>query len=127
MGLVVPWPGSLLVWTLLPILYSRIIAYEEEILSARFGSAYSQYSSGVPRLRWKISASNTGGAGVFTWKEGLFNNFIYLPLIPGFLVCASTGVLWHGVAVGAIGPLAWIVLHFWRNFKPGGLSRKGGT
>jgi hypothetical protein len=35
-----------------------------------------------------------------------------------------TGVLWHGVAVGAVGPVAWVAVHFWRNFRKGGLHER---
>jgi len=125
MGLVVPELGTLVVWTLLALIYPRIIAYEEQTLSAKYGARYADYAARVPRLGWRIDPYRSEGTNAaFSFREGLLNNFLYLPLIPGFLVAAATGVLWHGVAVGAIGPVAWIVQHFWRNFKPGGLARK---
>jgi protein-S-isoprenylcysteine O-methyltransferase Ste14 len=126
MGLVVPWPGALLVWLLLRLAYPRIIAHEEANLRAAFGARYDEYAHHVDRLDWSFKAwrgERRGGA--FSWREGLTNNFIYLPLVPGFVVCALTGALWHGVAVGAAGPVGWIALHFWRNYNRGGLARRG--
>jgi len=123
MGLVVPLPGSLLVWFLLLALYPKLMAYEEWNLTQNLGQPYRDYCCRVPRLIWRFSASPFPPSGNrFDLSEGLVNNFIYLPLVPGFLVCAATGRLWHGVAVGAVGPLGWIALHFWRNFKRGGLA-----
>ncbi len=125
MGFVVPWPGALLMWALLALVYPRVMAHEEANLTGKLGEVYVQFKRHVPRLSWRFSGWHGGhAAGAFSWREGLENNFIYLPLVPGFVVCALTGVLWHGVAVGAIGPLGWVALHFWRNFKPGGLARQ---
>ncbi len=129
MGLVVPWPGSVLVWTLLALIYPRLMAYEEKNLLASLGGSYAEFQKHVPRFGWRVPAYRPEGkaaSGAFDWREGLANNFIYIPLIPGFAVCAVTGVLWHGVAVGAVGPLGWIALHFWQNFKSGGLAEKSG-
>ena len=129
MGLVVPWPGSLTVWILLALIYPRLMHYEEQNLLTSLGDSYAQFQNEVPRFGWRMRAYRPEGekvTGAFDWREGIANNFIYLPLIPGFFVCAATGTLWHGVAVGAIGPVAWIALHFWRNFKPGGLAEKAG-
>jgi len=126
MGLVVPWPGTLLVWLLLALIYPPIMAFEEKRLAAQIGEAYIKFKQEVPRLGWRWKSYRPEKVtGMFDCREGLINNFIYLPLIPGFLVSAATGVLWHGVAVGAIGPVGWVLLHFWRNFRPGGLARKG--
>jgi protein-S-isoprenylcysteine O-methyltransferase Ste14 len=126
MGLVVPWPGAAVVWALLLLTYPRVIAHEEANLTVARGPAYEAFIREVPRLGWRMPAWRDGqGGGAFSWREGLTNNFIYLPLVPGFVVCALTGVLWHGVAVGAIGPLGWVALHFWKNFKPGGLAHRG--
>lgn len=126
MGLVVPWPGTLLVWLSLAIVYPQVIAFEESRLRDSLGALYQAYIDNVPRLSWRRTAwRGEGASAAFSWREGLLNNFIYLPLVPGFIVCAVTGVLWHGVAVGAAGPVGWVALHFWRNFKPGGLARRG--
>jgi len=128
MGLVVPWPGTILVWLLQALIYPRLIAFEQERLLAQLGEPYRRFIDNVPRLGWRCTAYRPEKqSGAFSWREGLTNNFIYLPLIPGFVVCALTGVLWHGVAVGASGPVGWVLLHFWRNFKPGGLARRGRT
>ncbi len=129
MGLVVPWPGTITVWLLLALIYPRLMSHEEENLLASLGESYAKFQSEVPRVGWRILAyrpDESKSAGSFDWREGVANNFIYLPLIPGFAVCAATGVLWHGVAVGAVGPIAWVALHFWQNFKPGGLAEKSG-
>ncbi|MDP8222471.1 MAG: isoprenylcysteine carboxylmethyltransferase family protein [Candidatus Lernaella stagnicola] len=127
MALVVPWPGAVLVCLLLPATYLAVMSYEEERLTAELGEPYVEFKQAVPRLAWKFAPWRDGrGGGAFSWREGLENNFIYLPLVPGFVVCAVTGVLWHGVLVGAIGPVGWVALHFWRNFKPGGLARREG-
>ncbi|NLH47169.1 MAG: isoprenylcysteine carboxylmethyltransferase family protein [Myxococcales bacterium] len=125
MGLVVPPPGSLVVWLLLVYVYPRIMSYEEESLGRALGEPYLEYQRRVARLDWSFRPLVPPTTGVFSWREGLLNNFIYLPLVPGFLVCALTGVLWHGVLVGAAGPLGWVGLHFWRNFKKDGLTRDG--
>lgn len=123
MGLVVPWPGTILIAVLLIVIYANIIRHEERALGEAQKQRYADFLRHVPRLGWRLSGYRTENAeGRFSFREGIVNNFIYLPLVPGFLVCALTGRLWHGVAVGAIGPLGWVVLHFWQNFKPGGLA-----
>jgi protein-S-isoprenylcysteine O-methyltransferase Ste14 len=125
MALVVPWPGSVLVLFLLATIYPLVMSHEERSLAAALGQPYVNYKDSVRRLIPRLTRYNGGvGGGAFDLREGLVNNFIYLPLIPGFAVSAVTGTLWHGVAVGAIGPLGWVALHFWRNFKPGGLAEK---
>jgi len=125
MGFVVPWPGTLLVWLLLPVIYGSVISHEERQLGEAFKTAYTAYRHNVPRLGWRFSAWRSTGAPVrFRPAEGVVNNFLYLPLIPGFLVSAATGNLWHGVLVGAAGPVGWVILHFWRNFRQGGLARR---
>ncbi|MCZ7585256.1 MAG: isoprenylcysteine carboxylmethyltransferase family protein [Deltaproteobacteria bacterium] len=123
MALVVPWPGTVAMVLLLALVYPRVIAYEEKNLAASLGEAYGDYRYHVPRLGWRVSAYGAGSARGVRWAEGVANNFLYLPIVPGFVVCAWTGVLWHGVAVGAIGPVAWVALHFWRNYRRGGLAR----
>lgn len=124
MGLVVPWVGTFVVWGLLLVTYPRVMGHEEINLAGRLGEPYEEFRRNVPRLAWRFWPWTGGrGDGHFVWAEGLVNNFLYLPLVPGFVLCALTGVLWHGVAVGAIGPAGWVALHFWRNFKPGGLAR----
>ncbi len=128
MGLVVPWPGALAVWLLLALAYPRITAHEEASLGAAFGEAYRQYRNSVPRLLWRRAAWGAPSAGAtFSWREGVANNFLYLPLAPGFAVAALTGSLWRGVAVGASGPVGWVALHFWRNFRKDGLARRNGA
>jgi protein-S-isoprenylcysteine O-methyltransferase Ste14 len=126
MGLVTPWPGLVAVIVLLMWVYPRVIAHEEANLHRAFGGVYDDYRHAVPRLTW--SRRPWMGAAccerLFSWREGLANNFLYLPLIPGFVVCALTGVLWHGVAVGAVGPVAWVAVHFWRNFRKGDLHER---
>lgn len=117
MGLVVPWTGALAVWILLAVVYARVMRYEEGVLSQSHGEAYDAFRDAVPRLVWRVRPYAAGRKDVsFRWREGLVNNFLYLPMVPGFAVCALTGVLWHGVAVGAIGPVGWVALHFRRNF-----------
>ena len=126
MGLVVPWPGTVLVAILLVVVYTNVIGHEEKALSASQKERYADFLANVPRLGWRLFGYRSEQPeGQFSLREGLINNFIYLPLVPGFLVCALTGTLWHGVAVGAIGPVAWVLLHFWQNFKPGGLAKEG--
>ena len=125
MGFVVPWPGTLLVWLLLPVVYGSIVSHEERQLGGAFKTTYTGYRQNVPRLGWRFSAwRGTCGHVRFRLAEGVINNFLYLPLVPGFLVSAATGKLWHGVLVGAAGPVGWVILHFWRNFRPGGLARR---
>ena len=125
-GFVVPWPGTLLVWLLLPVVYGEIVSHEEGRLRGAFKTAYTGYRQNVPRFGWRFSAWCGQRSPVrFRLAEGLINNFLYLPLVPGFLVGAATGKLWHGVLVGAAGPVGWVILHFWRNFRPGGLARRG--
>ena len=127
MGFVVPWPGTLLVWLLLPVVYGKIISHEERQLGGAFKTDYTEYLQNVPRLGWRFSPwPDKHTPKRFSFAEGVINNFLYLPLVPGFLVSAATGKLWHGVLVGAAGPVGWIILHFWRNFRPGGLARRGG-
>ncbi len=126
MALVVPWPGTILVIALLAGIYPKIIAYEEKTLLAAFGERYARYAADVPRLGWRMRVDRDNGASSFSFAEGVTHNFIYLPLIPGFLAAAVTGVLWHGVAIGAVGPLGWIGLHFYKNFRSGGLARGDG-
>lgn len=125
MALVVPWPGSILVIGLLAFIYPQLMSYEEERLTNDLGEPYADYREKVPRILARISPYRSDQpATPFCLREGVENNFIYLPLIPGFVACAITGTLWHGVAIGAIGPVGWVALHFWRNFKKGGLAQR---
>ncbi len=124
MGLVVPWSGSLVVWGILAFVYPRVMRHEEAMLGRRFGSRYLEFCRRVPRLIPRFrSAIDRPRISPIDWREGARNNFLYVPLVPGFVVCAATGRLWHGVAVGAAGPVFWVALHFWRNFGPAGLAR----
>ncbi len=126
MALVVPLPGSILTVGLLAFIYPQIMTYEEGQLSKDLGEPYIHFRDHVPRILPRISAYRPKQEkSPFSLKEGLVNNFIYLPLIPGFIACAITGTLWHGVAIGAAGPVGWVALHFWRNFKKGGLAKQG--
>jgi len=124
MGLVVPVLGGVTVWLSIWFVYRKLTAYEQASLSQNRSGSYSTYIQNVPKWGWRIKPYRAENVSPieFNLREGLANNFIYLPLVPGFITCAITGVLWHGVAVGAAGPLAWVLLHFWRNFKPGGLA-----
>ena len=125
MGFVVPWPGTLLVWLLLPVVYGSITSHEEQQLGKAFKTGYAEYRQNVPKLGWRFFPWKDKSTPVrFSLSEGFINNFLYLPLVPGFLVSATTGKLWHGVLVGVAGPVGWVILHFWRDFRPGGLARR---
>ncbi|MBZ0271515.1 hypothetical protein K8I61_05735 [bacterium] len=117
MALVVPPAGAIAMLALLAFIYPVLMRHEEAALLAARGDAYARFRDAVPRLVCRPRAYEGAIALGVNWREGVLNNFLYLPLVPGFLVCAVTGVLGYGVLIGAAGPVGWVILHFARNAR----------
>jgi hypothetical protein len=69
----------------------RLIAYEEQFLSARWGVAYADYCRRVPRLVPRLARIERGAV---SWKDGWIGSTIWIGFLTGYVAAAVTGTLW---------------------------------
>jgi protein-S-isoprenylcysteine O-methyltransferase Ste14 len=69
----------------------RLIAYEEQFLSVRWGTAYAAYCRRVPRLIPRLARVEPGAV---SWTDGWIGSTIWIGFLTGYIAAAVTGTLW---------------------------------
>jgi protein-S-isoprenylcysteine O-methyltransferase Ste14 len=102
----------------LPVLfylhYSRLVAFEEKALAARFPREFAAYARGVPRFVPGFGSLRRLLSELMHLRftsDGLRHNALYLLFVPGFVVAAATGSLLWAIVIGVPGVVEWAVVH----------------
>jgi len=107
-------PIGLLLPILIYIHYSQLVAYEEKSLASQFNEQFVNYKSITPRFVpspdsiYRFFKCNNGFNINF---DGFRHNALFLLFIPGFVVSAITGSLYHAILIGIPAVLDWAVIH----------------
>lgn len=103
---------------LLPILqflhYHSLIIYEEKGFEEIFGTTFLDYKKSTPRFFPNLKSIKRipeAFADFHINKDGMRHNAQYVFLIPGFIVAAFTGNLFHAILIGLLPILDWVVVH----------------
>ena len=112
---------------LLYLHYNQLITYEEKNLEQQFGNSFREYKESTPRLI-------PGFHNIFKFipviknfhinRDGFRHNALYLLFIPGFILSAITGNLFHAMVIGLPAVFDWAVIHTWIGLKPLPASEK---
>jgi S-adenosylmethionine-diacylglycerol 3-amino-3-carboxypropyl transferase len=114
-------PVGLAMPVLLYLHYNQLITYEEQNLEQQFGGEFLKYKENTPRLIPgfpTILRSATVLKSFYINRDGFRHNALYLLFIPGFLVAAAAGSLFHAMIIGLPAVLDWAVIHTLIGMKP---------
>jgi len=73
--------------------YLRIVAYEEQLLRARWGEKFDRYCTEVPRWVPRIHRLERNSLGSVSWLDGCLGNSVFAGIILGYVAAAWTGSL----------------------------------
>lgn len=120
-------PIGLLMPVLIYVHYLQLISYEEENLRNKFPGQYHEYiqsaSRFLPRFR-NLKRFRAVDSRFFLNWDGFRYNAQYVLFIPGMIVSAYTGKLWHGILIGLPAVVDWAVLHTIKGLAPARKERK---
>jgi S-adenosylmethionine-diacylglycerol 3-amino-3-carboxypropyl transferase len=114
-------PIGLIMPVLLFLHYNQLITYEEKNLEQQFGNAFRNYKENTPRLIPDFHSILQFIPTIRDFRitrDGFRHNALYLLFIPGFVISAMTGNLFHAMIIGLPAVLDWAVIHTWIGLKP---------
>ena len=101
--------------------YKQLISYEEKNLEEQFGNMFREYRKAtpgfLPNLR-SILRLTPELKGLSINRDGFRHNALYLLFIPGFVLAAFTGNLFHAMIIGLPAVIDWAFIHTRIGLKP---------
>jgi S-adenosylmethionine-diacylglycerol 3-amino-3-carboxypropyl transferase len=107
-------PIGLLLPLLLYTHHTQLVAYEEKSLGLKFNEQFQAYKNITPRFIPTLASLQRFFKSNERFKvnfDGFRHNALYLFFIPGFIVSAFTGSLFHAILIGIPAVIDWAIVH----------------